>query len=89
MLPYNITVHTIICIFYELYSTLFHLLPLRFHCVGGWDKTQDLLRLRHWQLDALTTRLDLIHDPHMHIITNTEGVRYRFLANYEKHARKQ
>jgi hypothetical protein len=25
-----------------LYSTLLHLLPLRFHCVGGcWDRTQD------------------------------------------------
>ncbi len=28
--------------FYVLYSTLLHLLPLRFHCVGGcWDRTQD------------------------------------------------
>jgi hypothetical protein len=27
---------------YVLYSTLFHLPPLRFHCVGGrWDRTQD------------------------------------------------
>ncbi len=28
-------------VFYVLYSTLFHLPPLRFHCVGGcWDRTQ-------------------------------------------------
>ncbi len=28
--------------FYVLYSTLFHLPPLRFHCVGGcWDPSQD------------------------------------------------
>ncbi len=28
--------------FYVLYSTLLHLLPLRFNCVGGcWDRTQD------------------------------------------------
>ena len=27
---------------YVLYSTLFYLPPLRFHCVGGcWDRTQD------------------------------------------------
>jgi hypothetical protein len=27
---------------YVLYSTLLHLPPLRFHCVGGcWDRTQD------------------------------------------------
>ncbi len=40
-------------------STLLHLPPLRFHSVKGcWDRTQ---RLRHWQSDALTTRLDLIH----------------------------
>ncbi len=44
--------------FYVLYSTLLCLPPLRFHCVGGcWG----LLRLRHWQSDALPTRLDLIH----------------------------
>jgi hypothetical protein len=29
-------------IFFVLYATLFHLPPLRFHCVGGcWDRTQD------------------------------------------------
>jgi hypothetical protein len=28
--------------FYVRYSTLLHLLPLRFHCVGGcWDQTKD------------------------------------------------
>ncbi len=58
--------------FYVLYSTLIHLPPLRFHCVGGscMGSNPGLLRLRHWQPDALTTRLkisstnsaiDLIH----------------------------
>jgi hypothetical protein len=29
-------------VMYVLYSTLLHLPPLRFHCVGGcWDRTQD------------------------------------------------
>ncbi len=29
-------------IFYILYSSLLHLRPLKFHCVGGcWDRTQD------------------------------------------------
>jgi hypothetical protein len=28
--------------FSAIYSTLLHLPPLRFHCVGGcWDRTQD------------------------------------------------
>ncbi len=41
--------------FYVRYSTLLHLPPLRFHCVGGfWDRTQGLLRRWHWQPDALT-----------------------------------
>ncbi len=48
---------------YVLYSTLLHLPPLRFHCVGGcWGWNPGMLRLRHWQSDALTTRLDLIHN---------------------------
>jgi hypothetical protein len=44
-------------------STLLHLQPLRFHCVGGClDRTQDscdytALAVRR----SLTTRLDLIH----------------------------
>ncbi len=47
--------------FYARYSTLLHLPPLRFHCVGGcWDRTQDNCRW-NWLSDALTTRLDLIH----------------------------
>ncbi len=47
--------------FYVQYSTLLHLPPLKFHCVGGcWDRTQEL-RPRHWLPDAPTTRLDLIH----------------------------
>ncbi len=41
----------------SLFFTLLHLSPLRFRCVGGW-----LLRLWHWQPDALTTRLNLIHE---------------------------
>ncbi len=42
---------------YVLNLTLLHLPTLRFHCVGGcWDRTQDCCE----QLDALTTRLDLI-----------------------------
>ncbi len=46
--------------FSVLLSTLFHLPPLRYHCVGGCcDLGQ--LRLQHWLSDALTTRLDLIH----------------------------
>jgi hypothetical protein len=48
--------------FYVRYSTLLHLPPLRFHCVGGcWDLNPEQLRLRHWLSDALTTRLDLIY----------------------------
>ncbi len=48
---------------YVLYSTLLHLPPLRFHCVGGMlGSYAGLLRLRHWQSEALTTRLDLIHN---------------------------
>ncbi len=36
---------------------------LRFHCVRGcWNRTPGQLRLRHWLSDALTTRLDLIHN---------------------------
>jgi hypothetical protein len=43
-----------------IFCILLHLLPLRFYCVGEcWDRNQDLLRLCHWQSDALTTRLDL------------------------------
>jgi hypothetical protein len=54
--------------FYVLYSKLLHLPPLKFHFVGGyWNGTHAvLLRLRHWQSDALTTRLDLIHIQTLH-----------------------
>ncbi len=46
-------------IIYAFYSWLFHLQPHRFHCVGGcWDRTQDWLRLRYWQPDALTAWLE-------------------------------
>ncbi len=44
------------------YLTLFHLPPLRFHCVRGcWDGTRDCCDFGNWQPNALTTRLDLIH----------------------------
>jgi hypothetical protein len=55
----------IFVVFYVHYSTLLHLPPLRFHCVGGRrmeGPNPGLLRLWHWQPDALTTRLDLIHN---------------------------
>ncbi len=46
---------------YVLYSTLFHMPTLRFHCVGGcWDRTENCCDFLHWQSGALTTRLDLI-----------------------------
>jgi hypothetical protein len=48
--------------FYVRYSTLLHLPPLRFHCVGGcWDRTQDSCDYGIGSHDTLTTRLDLIH----------------------------
>ncbi len=51
----------ILFFFYVLYSTLLHLPPLRFHCVGyAGIETMGLLRLWHRLSDALTTRLDLI-----------------------------
>ncbi len=38
------------------YSTLLYLPPMRFHCVGDAG-----IELRHYQPDAVTTRLNLIH----------------------------
>ncbi len=52
--------------FYVLYSILLHLLPLRFHCIGGfWNRTQDCCDFGMAVSDsgALTTRLYLIHGP--------------------------
>ncbi len=46
-----------------LYSTLFHLPPENPLCRRVLGSNLGLLRLRHWQSDALTTRLDLIHKP--------------------------
>jgi hypothetical protein len=47
------------------YSTLLHLPPLRFHCVGGWlGSNPGQSRLQHRLSDALTTRLDLISYMH-------------------------
>ncbi len=44
-------------IFSVLLSTLFHLPPLRYHCVGGcWDLGQ-MLNLIHTQLDLIHIRL--------------------------------
>ncbi len=60
--------------FYVHYSTLLHLPPLKFHCVGGcWDRTQDCcdigidalttwLNLIHSRIDLIHVRIDLIHD---------------------------
>jgi hypothetical protein len=51
-------------IIYIRYSTLLHLPPLRFHCVGGcwYGINQRLLRLWHWHPDAYShSILDLIH----------------------------
>ncbi len=51
-------------------STLLHLPPLRFHCVGGcWDRSQDCcdigihshIRFNHSAIDLIHTLLDLIH----------------------------
>ncbi len=55
---------------YVLYSTLLHLPPLRFYCVGGyWDRTQDCFDFgidsqqtpKSQGLISSTFRLDLIH----------------------------
>jgi hypothetical protein len=44
----------VIRIFYVIYSTLLHLRPLRFQCVGVMlGLNPGLLRIRHWQLDAV------------------------------------
>ncbi len=47
--------------FYVLNSTLLHLPPLRFHCVGGCcDRTQDCCAVRrsnHWAIDLILTQI--------------------------------
>jgi hypothetical protein len=50
--------------FFFLCTTLLHLPPLRFHCVQGcWDRTQDSCDYDIGCMsDALTTRLNLIHN---------------------------
>ncbi len=43
--------------FLLLYSTVHHLPPLRFHCVGGcWDWTQDCCDFGRWLSDTLVAR---------------------------------
>jgi hypothetical protein len=50
-------------------STLLHLPPLRFHCVGDClDRTQDCCDFGIDTKDALTTRLDLIHRTRLDLI---------------------
>ncbi len=50
-----------------LFNNVSSAAPQIFHCVGGcWERTQDK-RLRHWLLDALITRLDLIHCPQIYL----------------------
>jgi hypothetical protein len=47
-----------------LYSTLLHLPPIRFHCVGGcWDQSGDScdFNISSQMLSPVTTRLNLIH----------------------------
>ncbi len=60
--------------FYVLISRLLNLPPLRFHCVGG--SNPGLVRLRHWQSDTLTPRLDLIYiiffDEFFKVFTSSE-----------------
>ncbi len=55
-----IRIHFFLTAYYSYNSTSFNTTyssALRFHCVGGcWDRTQDCC-----DIDALTTRLDLIH----------------------------
>jgi hypothetical protein len=37
-----VQITTVYSLFITIFSTLIHLPPLRFHCVGGcWDRTQD------------------------------------------------
>jgi hypothetical protein len=44
------------------YSTLLHVLPLKFHlCRKALGSNLGKLRLRHWLSDALTTRLDIMY----------------------------
>jgi hypothetical protein len=44
--------------FFILYSALFHLPPLRFHCVrGGWDRTLDSC---YFGTGSITTRLKIV-----------------------------
>jgi hypothetical protein len=59
--------------FFIQLSALLHLPPLRFHCADGcWDRTHDRCNLCnvHWQPDALTTRIDLIHNYRLDLIRN-------------------
>ncbi len=58
-----------------LYSTLFHLPPLRFHCADGcWERTQDRC---NWCIGSQTTRLDLIRTSLDLIRTRLDLIRSR------------
>ncbi len=46
---FNSEIFGFLFLLFVLYSTLLHLPPLRFHCVGGcWDRTHGMVRFRHW-----------------------------------------
>ncbi len=68
----------IFCILYMyvLYSTLLHLPPLRFHCVGGcWDRAQDSCDFgvairRSSHLATTHPRPATSHDSHPHTATS-------------------
>ncbi len=73
------SIHKQVFFWYALYLTPLHLPPLWFRCVREcWDRSSNpgLLLLWHWQSEALTTRLDLVHD----------STRYHLIYLYCKHA---
>jgi hypothetical protein len=76
MLPYNSSINIIIWIFYVLDSTLFHLPPLRFHCVAE-DVGIEIRTVATLALAVRRSNDSARSHPNIviHIITNsTEGV---------------